>query len=180
MTIRPILLNACARAATAEEARFRIDAPLVPARPTRIIAIDLAARALVENVARRGGFAQARFLWCDPAAALPASDDPSAKDPVTALDALVLTPVEGGTSSLGAELADAGVAVMVATDASGASIAARIGEACWMRGIMTAGLITGDDSAVSEALTALRPHARVLMVPADETDLAELLSAIRA
>jgi hypothetical protein len=45
---------------------------------------------------------------------------------------------------------------------------------------MTAGLVLTPGRLTSDALMALRPAARVLMVPADEDDLLELLRAIRA
>jgi hypothetical protein len=45
---------------------------------------------------------------------------------------------------------------------------------------MTAGLVLTPGRLTSDALMALRPSARVLLVPADEDDLLELLRAIRA
>ena len=53
-------------------------------------------------------------------------------------------------------------------------------EACKVRGIMTAGLVVTPGRLTSEALFALRPYARILLVPAEEDDLTELLAAIRA
>jgi hypothetical protein len=46
----PILASSCARAATAEEARYRIDRP-IGGRSARIIALDDAAAVVVERVA---------------------------------------------------------------------------------------------------------------------------------
>ena len=46
----PILASSCARAATAEEARFRIDRPIA-GRSARIIALDAAAAHVVARVA---------------------------------------------------------------------------------------------------------------------------------
>ena len=40
---------------------------------------------------------------------------------------------------------------------------------------MTAGLVLGDGFEAEDAVAALRPHARVLMVSADESDVVELL-----
>ncbi len=57
---------------------------------------------------------------------------------------------------------------------------ATIGAACQVRGIMTAGLVLTPGRLTSDALMALRPSARILLVPADEDDLLELLQAIRA
>jgi hypothetical protein len=46
----PILASSCARAATADEARFRIDAPIA-GRSARIVALDTAAAEVVLRVA---------------------------------------------------------------------------------------------------------------------------------
>jgi hypothetical protein len=78
------------------------------------------------------------------------------------------------------ELADADVAIMIATaDADGATAGA-IARACAERGIMTAGLILGDRLDVGDAVSALRPYARNLMVTEDEDDVAAVLTALRA
>jgi hypothetical protein len=45
---------------------------------------------------------------------------------------------------------------------------------------MTAGLILGDRLDVGEAISALRPYARNLMVTEDEDDVAAVLTALRA
>ena len=45
---------------------------------------------------------------------------------------------------------------------------------------MTAGLILGEQTDVAEAVAALRPYARNLMVTEDEDDVAAVLTALRA
>jgi hypothetical protein len=146
---RPILLNSCALAATAEEARFRIDRP-IGSRAALIIALDQRAADVVDRVAERPWRA-ARFMR--------AAD---------------------GVERLEAQIADADVAIMVATaDADGAAAGA-IARLCAERGIMTAGLILGDPASVTDAVSALRPYARNLMVTEDEDDVAEVLTALRA
>jgi hypothetical protein len=69
---------------------------------------------------------------------------------------------------------------MVAATGEGSAAAATIGAACHVRGIMTAGLVLTPGRLTSDALMALRPYARILLVPAEEDDLLELLQAIRA
>jgi hypothetical protein len=59
--MRPILLNSCALAATATEARFRIDAPIPPSRGAWVVSLDGTADAVVRRVARRS-WASARFF----------------------------------------------------------------------------------------------------------------------
>ena len=146
---RPILLNSCARAATAAEARFRIDKP-IGGRSALVVALDDGAAEVVDRVAARP-WQGARFLHADDAA-----------------------------SRLEDELADADVAIMIATADADAEVAADIGRACAERGIMTAGLILGPRPEVGTAVSALRPYARNLMVTDDEDDVAEVLTALRA
>jgi hypothetical protein len=57
---RPILANSCAQAATAEEARFRIDRP-IGGRTALIVALDGASADVVDRVAERP-WGAARFF----------------------------------------------------------------------------------------------------------------------
>jgi hypothetical protein len=148
--IRPILLNSCAQAATAEEARFRIDRP-IGGRTALILALDDKAAEVVDRVAARP-WGAARFLG-------------TAGEPIERLET---------------ELADADVAIMIATGDADGEAAAVIARICSERGIMTAGLILGDHDSVSAAVSALRPYARNLMVTDDEDDVAAVLTALRA
>jgi len=58
--IKPILANACAQAATAEEASYRIDRP-IGGRKALIVALDDAASDVVDRVAERP-WGAARFF----------------------------------------------------------------------------------------------------------------------
>jgi len=69
---------------------------------------------------------------------------------------------------------------MVATADANGDAAASIARAASERGIMTAGLILGEQVDVAAAVSALRPYARNLMVTNDEDDVAEVLRALRA
>jgi hypothetical protein len=142
---RPILLNSCAKAATAEEARFRIDRP-IGGRSALVVALDDQAAEVVDRVADRP-WQGARFLH--------------------ASDASV-------------DLEDVDVVVMIATADADVDVAAGLARGCVERGIMTAGLILGSRLEVAQAVSALRPHARNLMVTDDEEDVAEVLTALRA
>ena len=171
MSTRPTLLNGCAQAATASEAKFRIDAEVDLRRVTRIIALDGPASELVAAVAQ-GDWAGAHFLLVDPETAQVPSDDLGAD--------LVLRDADGHTTHLSEELADADSVVLVATSASAPSAVQAIGESCRLRGIMTAGVVFGESARVREAVSLLRPFARVLLVSRDEDDVAEVLTALRA
>lgn len=147
-SMQPILLNACARAATAEEARYRIDRE-IGGRKALIVALDEQASDVVDRVAERpwGG---ALFF--------PAPD----------VDAVL------------AELEDADVVIVVGTAASDAAVASTLARAGAERGIMLAGLILGEQVEVGDAVAALRPYARNLMITRDEDDVAAVLTALRA
>jgi len=61
--MRPILLNSCAKAATAAETRFRIDVPIAGQRAARIVALDERAAVVVRRVAEQH-WSGARFFTC--------------------------------------------------------------------------------------------------------------------
>lgn len=169
--MQPILLNSCARAATAAEARYRIDAPIAPSRRTRVVALDQGAEPVVRRVAGQS-WVGARFFTCASAAPAPGGNGQLAD--------LVLRATDGTESRLSDELAGADVAVMVATADDAAEVAHAIGDACTLRGIITAGLVLADGHDAQAAVAALRPHARVLLLTHDEADVVEVLTALRA
>jgi hypothetical protein len=144
--MRPILRNSCAEAATAAEARFRIDRP-ISGRAALVVALDDEAASVVDRVAERP-WRGARFVHAD------------AWQPD--------------------QLSDTDVVIMIATADADGDVASAIARGCGERGIMTAGLILGDRLDVAAAVSALRPHARNLMVTDDEDDVAEVLTALRA
>lgn len=159
--MRPILLNSCARAASAAEAGFRIDAPIPPSRGVRVISLDGGSGAVVRRVARLP-WASARFF----AAAGPGM--------------LARVDRAGPPVPLEPQLDGIDVAMMVATTSADADAAAAIGAACRARAVMTAGLVVLGDGAPREAVSSLRPYARVLLVTSDEEDVAAVLMALRA
>jgi hypothetical protein len=168
MTNRPTLLNSCAYAATAAEARFRIDAKPQQPRSTSVVALDPAAADLVGDLAGRPWLG-ARFLTVD-----------SVVDGPQELADLELTRYGGERVRLSGELVGVDFVLMVATASDGAAAATAIGNACTLRGITTAGVILGDGTGAGAAVSALRPHARVLLVTTDRRDVAELMSAVGA
>ena len=152
--IRPTLLHSCAWAATAKEAAFRIDKPPAYVRTSRVFALDPGAAGVVRDLA-----------------ALPWHDTRF----IPAFDA----------GTLADELRDADFAMMIATADDGAAAAHAIGHACWERGITTAGIVLdlgglGLHRAATEAVAALRPHARVLLVTEDRGDIVEILGEVGA
>ena len=168
---RPILLSSSARAATAAEARFRIDAPPFTPRASRIVAVDGSAVDIVRRIAGGPWTGEAHFLVFE-APGLAAENNGAGDD-------AALRTLDGAEVSLSDELADADVAVMVATTNEGANAVSIIGQACFARAITTAGLVVAEGGAAERAVASLRPYAMVLVVTADEDDVPEMLSALR-
>jgi hypothetical protein len=166
----PILLATCAKAATAAEARYRIDAEITPGRGACVIALDDAALEAVRRVAGAKVWATARFYSAMPAG--PTGGDGPNPD-------LRLLPLTGDEVPLSDVLPGVDAVVMVATTDTGAALAAAAGQACTLRGVMTAGLVLSPDDQAGATVAALRPHARVLMVSADEDDVAGVMTALR-
>ena len=137
---QPTLLNSCARAATAAEARFRIPIAPVVARSTRVIALDDRSAELIATIADEP-WRGAHFLRYD-------SSD--------------------GDVAPNGEVID--VQLRTATD----------GTACTLRGIMSAAVVVANGASVEAAVSALRPHSRVLLVSDDQDDISEILSAVGA
>jgi hypothetical protein len=169
--VRPTLLNGCASAATAAEARFRIDRPIAGGS-ARVIAMDEGAAEVVRRVAEEP-WGAARFLTSETRRSGADGGNGASAD-------ISLRSIDGSGSSLSDELAEADVAIMIATSDHGAEAAAGIARACAERGITTAALILGDRPDLGAAVSALRPYARILMVTADEDDVSEVLTALRA
>jgi hypothetical protein len=165
----------CARAATAEEARFRVDYPNSKPRASRIIALDDAAAAIMGDL-ETASWKGARFL-----SLVGRTRGAQGLDAIP-LD-LDLRDAAGAITLLGAEIAGADVVVMIATAGAAAEEAAIVGKACAARGIMTTGVIVEAGAradAVERTLAALRPNARMLVVASDADYIPEMLNALRA
>ena len=157
----PISVSACARAATTEEAAYRIDYPLTYARSTRVVAFDEVAEETVRSVSQ-GPWGQAQFYT--------ASD--SGEELIT---------LDGERRPMVMEIEYSDSVIMVATNSIVSTAVAAVGAACRERSIMTAGLLLLDAGPLGgDALSVIRPYARILLVPADEEDLFHLLKGIRA
>jgi hypothetical protein len=176
--MQPILASSCARATTAQESRYRINTPIPGRRGARVVALDDHAATIVRRAAQQQ-WNGARFFTLEVGA--PGAEGAGALLPGgNGVVDIALHGADGTSSRLTDELAEADVAVMVATTDANPEAAEAIGRACARRGIMTAGLALGEREAVGRTILALRPHAQVLLVSADEQDLTEVLTALRA
>jgi hypothetical protein len=169
--MRPTLLSSCAQATTAKEAAFRIDREVDLVRVTRVIALDAGAEQVVRQAATRD-WSEAHFLLLDP-------DAGSVDEQDHGVD-LALRDHNGNRTHLSEQLDDADSVVMVSTTSGSVGPVRTIGEAALLRGVMTAGVVFGENEAVREAVLAQRPYARVLLVSRESDDLEELLTALRA
>jgi hypothetical protein len=167
--------GSCARAATAAEARFRIDDPNSKPRATTVIALDRdGERAL--RLLQGGAWNGARFLTFTGASRLG-----EGLEQLT-IDAR-LRDAAGRETGLVTEVERADSVIMVVGAGSGAEAAEVIGNACLVRGVMTTGLvIVGPESGleVSRTLRNLRPFAAMLVISSSAEYVAEMLAALRA
>ena len=184
MQRQPTLLNSCASAATAAEARFRLDYPDTRHREARVIALDDHAADLVRTMAG-AQWSGGHFLVFEAVRAGGPDGNgtggaPAAVPALTA-DATLRT-ADGSSVLLSSELEDADSVVMIATAQASAAAASVIGDACAARRISSAGLVVSDGASgpgVDAVVAALRPNAMVLVVLHDHRDVPEILSALR-
>lgn len=173
---RPVLANSCASAATAAEARYRIDSPVLETRATRVVALDAPATALArvaaEQCSDRVGFYELRD-------ADRATPDGSGADE-SGRDRAVLTDLRGRPLAIGDAMDGADLVILVATSDEGTALAPAVGRWCSEKSIMTAGLVVSRTGDAQPAVSALRPHARMLLSSRREDDLAQILTALRA
>jgi hypothetical protein len=167
--------SSCARAATAKEARFRIDYPNSGPRATKVIALDQESESTLRTL-QNGNWHGARFLTFAGASRLGEGLEQLTID-------AKLRDAAGREVDLVAEVESADSVIMVVGAGSSASAAEVIGNACLARGVMTTGLIVaGSDRAaeVSRTLRNLRPFAAMLVVSSGIEYVAEMLTALRA
>lgn len=170
MAYRPILASSCARAATAKELRYRINREIPGRRGARIIGLDPGADEIVTRIAQ--------LPWGN--ATFHGLGTPVLQGVLPSTDPLVLRDVAGRQAALADVLTGADVVVMVATTGGRNAAATTIGAAATVRALTVAGLVIGPPELVDATVTALRPHARVLMSSEDEYDVVEVLTALRA
>jgi hypothetical protein len=142
--IRPILANSCAKAATAAEARFRIDRP-IGGRSALVVALDEGATDVVDRVARQP-WRGARFLHADDT--LPDLHD---------VDAVVMIATVDAEADVAASLARACAERGIMT--AGLILGERDEAAdalTRLRPYARNLLVTSDEDDVAEVLTALR------------------------
>lgn len=144
---RPTLLNSCAWAATAQEARFRIDRP-IGGRSVVIVALDDEAAEVVDRVAEQpwGG---ARFFR--------SPDDPRLLDEIQSADTAIMVATAEADDDAASEIARAcsGRGIMTA----GLIVGDRLDVAAAVSALRPYArnlMVTQDEEDVAAVLTALR------------------------
>ena len=167
-------LSESARATSAAESRYRIDAPNAQPRTVKVIALDAAAERVVKRIAKRP--------WRRAAFFTSLSDDGAPRG-AWSMQAW-LGDVAGRAMDLVAEIASADLVVMVAAAGGSPPAGSVIGEACALNGVMTTALIVDargqSDAALARTLAALRPYASMLVVADGEDYIEAMLEALRA
>ena len=170
------MLSESARMSSAEEARFRVSYPNSVPRTIKVVALDEASKALVDEVSRLPWNKASFYTSMTFEGPSPRAADSSIK--------AWLNDLAGHTKALIAEIEAADFVVMVATageDAQGASI---IGEACQARNVTTIGLIVQTsetrDEELSRTLGHMRPFAKMLVIASGREYIEVMLAALRA
>ncbi|AXK81150.1 hypothetical protein DW352_11860 [Pseudolabrys taiwanensis] len=164
-----------AHAASAAEARFRIDAPNSRPRAIKIVALDRQSEGVVKRLAAQARFGNATFLT------VPGGPVPS-REPFSM--AGWLGDLAGHTKDLLGELDGADQVVMIGTAGEPLDAASVIGEACSLKRLTTTALIltppATSDEALSRSLAQLRPWSLMLVIASEEEYIADMLTALRA
>ena len=152
-----------ARATSAAEARFRIQAPNSRPRSIKVIGLDPRGGDAVHALAA-GSFPNAAFF--------------------TVGGPHELIQLDGSPVRLDDVVGAADLVVMVASADGRAQAAAEIGRACSDRRINTTTLIVGaidaSDAALSGTLAQVRPWSLMLVLAADEHYIVDMMTALRA
>ena len=169
----PTMLGACARAATADEARYRVQYPNSSMRRSRIFALDAAAAEAMYAVAE-DTWDDAHFLTLGAHGEI---------DPTTAPRDVPLGHPDGSAADLETELQGADVVFLLATDGSSEGAAEIIARECFERNIMCAGLALGRGKSpekLDHVVNSMRRFTRVLVVAQDDDYIPAMLTALQA
>ena len=170
------MLSESARVTTAAEAKFRIDYPNSKPRAVKVIALDPASELVVKRLAE-GKWQSASFFTSLKFDGAPRGGEGWSMK-------AWLSDLAGRTKDLIDEVASADLVVMVASAGTKPNAAAVIAEACNVRKVMTTALIIDtqvkSDDDLSKTLSALRPHAAMLVIAGNDDYIDEMLVALRA
>ena len=152
-----------ARATSAAEARFRVQAPNSLPRVLKVIGLDTRGADALRTLAG-GPWRDATFFTIGRPGELRRLD--------------------GSTADLEDEVRTADLVMMVTSADGRAQVAAEIGRVCSDRRVNTTTLIVGafdaSGDALSKTLAQVRPWSLMLVLAADEQYIADMMTALRA
>jgi hypothetical protein len=181
------MLSESARMSSADEARFRINAPNSKLRNVKVIALDGPSEALVKRLAQlrwNGASFFTASAFAPPYPPPQAGERREGAGPGRLSMQVWLSDLAGRTKDLVDEVDHADLVVMVATAGEDAAAATLIGEACSLKRVNTTGLILGGraatDEMLSKTLSRLRPWSLMLVIASGEDYIEDMLIALRA
>jgi len=164
------VLSECARATTAQEARFRVNYPNSTPRRIKIIALDEPAERLVRRLAQQTWNCATFMTTAGKGRSRSVGD--------------WLGTLAGETANLLDHMHAVDLVVTVSTAGENSEDCAVIAEACNLHGIMMTALLIDPtsiaESAVLETMMPLRAHASMLVVAKGEEYVEAMLTALRA
>ena len=165
-----------ARATTAAEARYRIEAPNSLPRNVKVIALGPQSETVVQRLSRLP-WTRAQFLTAS-------SFTTNIGDRKEFQIGSWLSDLAGHAKSLVDEVAGADLVVMIAAAGEPAHAAEMIGVACRARNVMATGLVLNDASRDGDSATdtqaQVRPHVGMLVAAPSESYIEDMLTALRA
>jgi hypothetical protein len=170
------MISESARMNSAEEARFRVQAPNSMPRAIKVIALDSLGDGAVRRLAD-GSWNQAAFFTASAFAGPASPEQPFSTDDW-------LHDLAGRTRKLTDEVDAADLVVMVAGPGGHAQVASIIGAACSLKRVMTTALLVGassaSDEALSKTLAQVRPWSLMVVIANADDYIEDMLLALRA
>jgi hypothetical protein len=165
-----------ARATTAAEARYRIDAPNSRPRHVKVIALGRQSEGVMQRLSGLP-WTRAQFLTAS-------SFTTEIGDRKDFQIGNWLNDLAGQAKSLIDEVAAADLVVMIAIAGEPAHAAEMIGVACRARHVMATGLVLNapsrDSDGQADTLAQVRPHVGMLVAAPSEAYVEDMLTALRA
>src|SRR5262245_33740166 len=133
-----------ARASSAAENRYRVDAPNSRPRAVKVVALDRPSQVLAERLAQER-WVGAGFLTASAFSAAPQADGRFSMN-------AWLSDLSGRTRHLLEEISGADQVVMIACAGEDVPAAAIVGEACSLKRVTTTALVIGSAAATDQAV----------------------------
>lgn len=164
-----------AKMTSAHEAAFRVHYPNSKQRAAKVIALDGASAAIVEEISQKTWNGAAFFT------SLAFSAEPT---PGTGDLKAWLKDLAGRTMDLVAEVETSDFVVVITTAGADARAVSVIADACALFNKSLVGLIVpgadDSDAATTESMKYLRPYTRMLVIASGTDYIEAMLTALRA